>query len=90
MRQDQFDSMKKITFIIAVLIGIAFLLVGLMQVFIDTGNDTTKLNLCLFCMCALLGMSVIFFGFALNAYFKRFALLEEKFAEEEPHDQGLE
>ena len=89
MKNDQFESMKKLTFLISVLLGVGFLLVGLAQVFLSTGNEAGKLNLCLFALEALLGMAVIFFGFALSAFFKRFAAFEEKLSPEEPHDEGF-
>ena len=90
MKNDQFESMKKLTFIISVLLGIGFLLVGLAQVFLSIGNEASKLNLCLFALDALLGMSVIFFGFTINSFFKRFSEMEEKLCpEEEHHDEGF-
>ena len=89
MKTDQFESMKKLTFIVSILIGIGFLGVGLVQIFLEMGDANSKLNLCMFCLEALIGMSVIFFGFALNAFFKRYAEFEEKMLPEEHHDEGL-
>lgn len=82
--------MKKLTFVVAVMLGIGFLAVGLVQIFVEIGDANNKLNLCLFCLEALIGMSVIFFGFALNSFFKRYAEFEEKMLPESPHDEGFE
>ena len=90
MKQDQFESMKKYTFIVSLLLGIAFLGLGIAQVFLSIGDEWNKLNLCMFVLEALIGMSVIFFGFSINAFFKRFAEFEEKFPDGEAHDEGID
>ena len=89
MHNDRFSSAVKISFIVSVLLGIAFLLVGLAQVFLSTGDESSKLNLCLFAVDALLGMAVIFFGFCLNAFFRRFYEYMEKIEEANKTDEGL-
>ena len=90
MKQDRFETIKKYSFVICVLIGAAFLAAGLAQVFLSMENESAKLNLCLFMVDALLGMSIIFIGFIFSGIAQKLQSIEEKLEEEDEHlEEGL-
>ena len=89
MKQDRFEVLKKISLIVSLLLGFAFLALGIAQVFLSTGDDMGKLNLCLFALEALLGLTIVFFGYCVNSFFHRFSDFEEEHKKPRDEEEGL-
>ena len=90
MKIERFVTARKIAFILGILLGLAFLAVGLALVFLSMDDPWAKLNLCLFALAALLGMSVIAFTFILSGICEKLAAIDEKLHEDDTkEEQGL-
>jgi|GEM_PF-4875587 len=90
MKVERFVTARKIAFILGILLGLAFLAVGLALVFLSMEDPWAKLNLCLFAVSALLGMATITFGFILSGICEKLAAMDEKLHEDDAkEEQGL-
>lgn len=90
MKNDRFESAKKLSLILSIILGVAFLIVGLAEIFLSLGDEWGKLHLCLFCLEGLLGMSIIFMGFNFSAITTKLSQIEAQLVDEdEKIDDGI-
>ena len=90
MKVERFVTARKIAFILGILLGVAFLAAGLALVFLSMEDPWAKLNLCLFAIAALLGMTTITFGFISSGICEKLSAMDEKLHENDvKEEQGL-